>query len=71
MTSEELATARVSSTVKEICESENIQSRVDDPAPDIVHDSGSCEEGEIGSETSLVARRILPMLMLTPVNLSL
>jgi hypothetical protein len=49
MTSEELATARVSSTVKEICESENIQSRVDDPAPDIVHDSGSCEEGEIGS----------------------
>jgi hypothetical protein len=48
MTSEELATVGVSPTGVEIHESENIQSRVDDPASDTVPSSGSREEGEIG-----------------------
>jgi hypothetical protein len=49
ITSAELAVAGVSSTGEEIRESENIQSRVDDPAPDTIHDSKSREEWEIGS----------------------
>jgi hypothetical protein len=48
MTSEELVVAGISSTGEEIRESEDIQSRVDDPAPDTVPDSVSREEGEIG-----------------------
>jgi hypothetical protein len=45
MTSEELAAASILSTGEEIRESENILSRVDDPAPDTVPDSRSRERG--------------------------
>jgi hypothetical protein len=50
MTSEELAATSVSYTGEEIHESENIQSREDNPVPDIVSDSENCEDGEIRSE---------------------
>jgi hypothetical protein len=49
MTFEELVAAGVSPTGIEICESENIQPRVDVPASDVVPNSVSQEEGEIGS----------------------
>jgi hypothetical protein len=50
MTLEELVAAGVSPTVEEIRDSENIQSHVEDPTPGTVHDSRSCEDGEIRSE---------------------
>jgi hypothetical protein len=50
MTSEELAAAGVSSTGEEIHESRNVQTRENDPAPEIVPDSGNREDGEIISE---------------------
>jgi hypothetical protein len=50
MTSEELTAARVSSTEEEIHESGNVQTRENDPAPEIVPDSGNREDGEIISE---------------------
>jgi hypothetical protein len=53
MTSEELATAGISSTGEEIHEFGNVQSRVDDPTPDTAPDSGNREEGEIRSDEDL------------------
>jgi hypothetical protein len=50
MTSEELAAAGVSSTREEIHESGNVQTRENDPAPEIAPDSKKCEDGEIISE---------------------
>jgi hypothetical protein len=50
MTSEELAAADVSSTREEIPKSGNVQSRENNPVPDIALDSGNCEDGEIRSE---------------------
>jgi hypothetical protein len=50
MTSKEMATAGVSSTGEEIHESGNIQTRENDPAPDIAPDFGNLEDGEIISE---------------------
>jgi hypothetical protein len=50
MTSEELAAAGVSSTREEIHESGKVQTRENDPAPEIVPDSGNREDGEIISE---------------------
>jgi hypothetical protein len=50
MTSEEFAAAGVSPTREEIHNSENIQSRMEDPALSTIHDSGSREDGEIRSE---------------------
>jgi hypothetical protein len=47
MTSEEMAAAGVSSTGEEIHKSGNIQTQENDPAPEIVPDSGNCEDGEI------------------------
>jgi hypothetical protein len=50
MTSEELAAAGVSSTGEEIHESGNVQTRENDPAPEIAPDSGNREDGEIISK---------------------
>jgi hypothetical protein len=52
MTSEELAVAGVSSTMGEVCESENIQPQEDNPVLDVVPDSENREEGEIKSEST-------------------
>jgi hypothetical protein len=51
MTSEELAAAGVSSTGEEIHESGNVQTRENDPAPEIAPDSGNREDGETQIET--------------------
>jgi hypothetical protein len=50
MTSEELAAAGILSTGEEIHESGNVQSREDNPVPDIAPDSENREDGEIRSE---------------------
>jgi hypothetical protein len=50
MTSDELAAVGVLSTGEEIHESGNVQTRENDPAPDIAPDSGNREDGEIISE---------------------
>jgi hypothetical protein len=50
MTSKELTVAGVSPTREEIHDFENIWSRMEDPAPGTIHDSGSREDGEIRSE---------------------
>jgi hypothetical protein len=52
MTSEELAAAGVSSTMGQVCESENIQPHEDDPVLDVVPGSENHEEGEIRSEST-------------------
>jgi hypothetical protein len=50
MTLDELAAAGVSPTREEIRDSGNVQSRMDDPTPSTIHDSGNREDGEIRSE---------------------
>jgi hypothetical protein len=50
MTSEELAAAGVLSTGEEIHESRNVQTRENDPTPEIALDFGNREDGEIISE---------------------
>jgi hypothetical protein len=59
MTSEEMAAAGVSSTGEEIHESGNIQTRENDPTPEIVPDSGNREDGEIISEEKSSAEEYL------------
>jgi hypothetical protein len=59
MTSEELATASVSSTGEEIHESGSAKSREDDPVLDIAPNSRNREEGEIRSEDKSSAEKDL------------
>jgi hypothetical protein len=50
MTSEELATAGITSTGEEVHGSENIQPQEGNPVPTTVPDSENREDGEIRSE---------------------
>jgi hypothetical protein len=71
MTSEELVAAGVPPTRKEIRDSENVQSRTDDPATGTVHDSGSREDEKIRSENKSGGEEDLSNVEADPVNLSL